>query len=211
MEYPKIHTLWKRGEDHKIIEGDYSKPEFASIKTWRVQEKIDGTNVRIFINCDKGVEIKGRTNEALLHPKLIKLIEEKHYYNQTLPIGNMILFGEGFGAGIQKGGIYRKDMSFILFDVYANGRWSTREEVNDIAKLLDLEQPADLGSMTQDDIVSFVKSKPRGRYNNEGYIMEGVVVRSEPLMRYNTQSADPIVWKLKVKDFHESYRTSKES
>ena len=65
MEYPKINSLWKRegwyfNEKDKLgiqrsgrqslIPGDYADPAFAAIKRWRVDEKIDGTNIRIFFN-----------------------------------------------------------------------------------------------------------------------------------------------------------------
>jgi len=51
MKYPKINTIWKRDESNKfkIIEGDFSKQEFANIKNWQITEKIDGTNIRLII------------------------------------------------------------------------------------------------------------------------------------------------------------------
>lgn len=199
---------------HKLIEptsgeGGYACPEFAVQKKWRVQEKIDGTNIRIMIfggNCvdsNPSIEFKGRTNKAQLHPKLLaalQAIDFTHFF-AAFPGRSAIFFGEGFGAGIQSGGIYRPDMSFILFDVYLSGRWSTREEVSQFAEMLNLETPHDFGLMTEDEIVSFVKSKPRGKYGNGNYILEGVIARSEPLVRFNTMSANPVAWKLKVKDF----------
>lgn len=226
MEYPKINSLWKRedprlpgsrgnGKIHSLIEGDYAKQEFAAIDKWRVEEKIDGTNIRIYFSINREVDaqskhcsfgyvfdIKGRTSEAVIPNGL-----EDWIYNKRLEVGlgNLglikgILYGEGFGAGIQSGGIYRPDKAFILFDCYTN-RWSTREELKTIAEALNLETPHDLGMMTRDDIISFVKSKPHGFYGDKKYIMEGIVARSEPLMRFNTISADPVMWKLKVKDF----------
>lgn len=202
MEYPKINSLWKRDNDHNFIEGEYSCPEFANIKHWNVQEKIDGTNVRIFINKTVNtIQLFGRTSHAQIPPKLLTWFQNKSFDLDVIKSENAYLFGEGFGAGIQSGGIYRRDVSFILFDIYMNGRWSTREEVKEIANLLDLETPHDFGIMTQDDIISFVKSKPHGEYGDKKYIIEGVVCRSEPLMRFNNRSANPVTWKLKVRDF----------
>jgi len=39
MKYPKINTIWKRDEndDFRIIEGDYSKFEFTTIKEWHIE------------------------------------------------------------------------------------------------------------------------------------------------------------------------------
>jgi hypothetical protein len=206
MEYPKINSLWKRDIDtNAIIEGKYSCPEFESQSKWRVQEKIDGTNVRIYLNdgsvAHAWVEFKGRTNKAVLPDKLIKFlstIDFSEYHGS----GPRVLFGEGFGAGIQSGGIYRPDISFILFDVYRFGKWAPREEVLDVSFLLGLETPHDYGLMTTEEIISFVKSEPHGNYGNKKYITEGIIARSEPLVRFNTLSANPVMWKLKVKDFN---------
>lgn len=181
-------------------------------------------------NSECSIEIHGRTNKAQLNQKLIDFIWNKHFETKLdlFPINgevySTVLFGEGFGAGIQSGGIYRNDISFILFDVYMGGRWSTREEVKHLANLLELETPHDFGMMTQDEIISFIKSKPRGMYGantittpknifiaaagtgiivkpSPNYILEGIVARSEPLVRFNNNQASPVMWKLKVKDF----------
>ncbi len=202
MEYPKINSIWKRDDNNALIPGDYARPEFAAFKQWRVEEKIDGTNIRVYVQ-DGNIEIKGRTNKAEIPAPLLAFFARDEFMRalscfDTRPVQ---LFGEGFGAGIQSGGIYRPDVAFILFDVYMSNRWSTREEVHETAALLGLDHPADLGMMTEEEIVAFVKSRPKGRYNDNGYPMEGVMVRSQPLMRFNTQSADPVMWKLKVKDF----------
>ena len=231
MEYPKIHSLWKRAEGHNFIIGDYSCPEFATQTKWRVQEKIDGTNIRIVIQrfadpqldvlyttlkqgnkisnqiCD--ICLLGKTGNAQIPKGIIDWFQEKHFeitllQNSIFPIGTTILFGEGFGPKIQSGGIYRKDISFILFDVYMCGRWSTREEVDEIAKLLGLESPCDLGLMKEEEIVAFVCSKPKGFYGDKNYTIEGIVARSEPLVRFNNNQANPVMWKLKVKDFNPS-------
>lgn len=206
MEYPKINSIYKRetlpgGTVGRLIPGQYACPEFASFSQWRVEEKIDGMNIRVFVDGDR-IEIKGRTEHALLPPKLLQYFEGLKPFLLNNPIypHPYILFGEGFGAGIQKGGIYRKDVAFCLFDVYTN-RWSTREEVYAIAERFGLDRPHDFGLMTELEILNFVESQPSGKYNDKGYPMEGVMCRSEPLMRCNTYSAHPIQWKLKAKDF----------
>jgi len=208
MEYPKINTLWKRDDGHNIIEGDYACPEFASHKKWRVQEKIDGMNIRIYISQDGKVEVKGRTDQASIPPYLLNFISmldiARNLSNSGLftwvktPI---IMFGEGFGGKIQSGGRYSPTESFILFDVYVNGRWSTREEVDNFAIRLNLLSPHDFGMLTVNEIIEFVKSKPIGRYNRMSYEMEGVIARSEPLVRFNTMNANPVMFKLKARDF----------
>ena len=48
-EYPKIKTLWVRGEDHKVIPWGWSQPEFEYLRDcqWELTEKVDGTNIRV--------------------------------------------------------------------------------------------------------------------------------------------------------------------
>lgn len=205
MEYPKINTIWKRDANHKIIEGDYSCPEFAAIDKWEVQEKIDGTNIRIYVSHvdNNHVTVKGRTDKADVNNKIIDFVQAKKLDEKLIALksNQIILYGEGFGAGIQSGGIYRKDIAFILFDAYMNGRWSTRAEVLTLAQLFEFETPFDFGLLTTKQIIELVKMKPFGGYGKCDYEIEGVIARSEPLMRFNDRSANPIVWKLKVRDF----------
>lgn len=200
MEYPKINSLWKRDDKHRFIMGNYSCPEFEAIKYWNVEEKIDGMNIRVYIKDGK-IEVKGRTNDAMLPPKLLEFFHRPEFMDRLSYFQGKqaILFGEGFGGKIQKGGIYRKDISFILFDVHT-GRWGTREEVWDVAEQLGLEYPEYLGLMTQEKIIEYVQRNPIGKYNDSGYTMEGVMCRSDPLMLFN-RTGHPIMWKLKVRDF----------
>lgn len=202
MEYPKINSLWKRDDAHNLIEHDYACQEFGAFKKWRVEEKIDGTNIRVYIDNGK-VEVKGRTSKAEVPEKVIAFFNRDEFLQKISCFGeqSVELFGEGFGGNIQIGKHYRPDVAFILFDVYINGLWCSREEVYAWATTLGIDHPADLGMMTEKEIVALIKSKPTGRYNDTGYPMEGVMARSEPLMRFNKLRAHPIIWKLKVKDF----------
>ena len=202
MEYPKINSLWKRDNAHNIIENDYARAEFGAFKKWRVEEKIDGTNIRMYVQ-NGTIDVKGRTNKADVPAAVLAFLTREEFLQKLSCFGvnPVILFGEGFGGNIQIGTHYRKDVAFILFDVYMHGKWCSREEVWELAQKLGLDHPADLGMMTEEEIVAFVKSKPTGKYNDTGYPMEGVIARSEPLVRFNEQTADPVMWKLKVKDF----------
>ena len=204
MQYPKIHSLWKRqgwyleegkknnpeyqqGRQSFII-GDYALPEFGIIKQWRVSEKVDGTNIRIHLG-DK-VEFHGRNTDSNIPTKLY------HYLKSR----NIWLFGEGYGAGIQScGGNYRKDLGFILFDVFINGWWLEQEQVQDMAYNLNILHVPTLGSMTEEEIVEYVKSKPLSHCSEDKQIMEGIVARTEPtLIR---RSGEPLMMKLKCKEF----------
>ena len=56
-----------------------------------------------------------------------------------------------------------------------------------------------LGSMTEEEIVEYVKSKPLSHCSEDKQIMEGIVARTEPtLIR---RSGEPLMMKLKCKEF----------
>jgi len=234
MEYPKIETVFNRDEKFKVIEGELRLPEFGNVKNWYVTEKIDGTNVRViyqpvyettgFISKEfKEMEIlfRGRTDKAELHSNLTKYLEQTFTIeklgeifpeSEEFPMyPSVILFGEGYGPKIQKGGNYRKDISLRLFDVYVKdqshpfgGWWLEPENINDIAMKLDVQIAPPLGIMTMDEAVEYVKSRKHSIVasldrGNPDYQMEGIVARTKPLMF--TRKGERIVWKLKVKDF----------
>lgn len=223
MEYVKINSLWKRqgwyfeegkknNPDFKnnrqsFIIGDYSDPEFGNIKKWLVDEKIDGTNVRICFN--NTLTFQGRTKDAQMPCHLLARLQEIFTFEKMaevfpiIPEGsyrNVILFGEGYGPKIQKGGgNYRNEVGFILFDIFIDGWWLKREDVKQIAGILGIEVVPEIGMMTEEEIIDFVKSKPLSRCSIVHQMMEGVVCRSEPLMLFRNKK--PLMFKLKCKEF----------
>lgn len=225
MEYMKISSLWKRqgwyfDQDKKkspdyqagrqsFIVGDYAEPEFASIKKWRVEEKIDGTNIRVFFepsapNHADMVSFGGRTSKADIPKPLLAALNNHFTADRLLnafPDANqVILFGEGYGPKIQAcGGNYRSDPGFILFDVLVGNWWLKREDVHDLADKLEIPHAPDLGIMTEDEIVEFVKSRPPSRCSRSPQIMEGIIARSHPLLLF--RNGKPLMWKLKCKEF----------
>lgn len=116
----------------------------------------------------------------------------------------VILFGEGYGPKIQGcGSRYRKDVSFILFDVWCDGWWLEKASVLAIANQLDIEHTINQKIMTTQEVVDYVKSKPISYVaEDKTLVMEGVIARSVPLMLFR-QHKTPIMFKLKVKDFTE--------
>ncbi len=214
-----MQTLWKRDVKNKyvIIPGEYSKEEFANIKLWRVSEKIDGTNVRIELYFDwldeASVDIifKGRTDNAQIHTFLLAYLQKTLLKENILPIfeekkpERITLFGEGYGPKVQKGGgLYRKDVSFILFDVGIDGWWLKAQDVQEIAEKLDIDCVPEIGLMCEEEIVRFVKSKPQSILAQQEKVMEGVVCRSEPLMLF--RNGNPLMFKLKIKDYEKLER-----
>jgi ATP-dependent RNA circularization protein (DNA/RNA ligase family) len=205
MKYPKIQTLWKRDENKKftIIEGDFSKEEFASIDKWEVTEKIDGTNIRIFWNGET-VNFGGRTDNAQIPTFLLDTLQKTFTADKFKDVfpdsDNVVLFGEGYGQKIQSvGKKYRKDNGLILFDVVVNNWWLERDAVNDIAEKFGIKRVPVIGIMSKEEIIEFVKNNPKSTVSEEELTIEGVVVRSHPLMLFRDGS--PIMFKLKVSDY----------
>ena len=110
-----------------------------------------------------------------------------------------MLFGEGYGYKIQNGGLYRPDVSFILFDVAINGNYQPRETVEDIATTFGLEVVPIVLTGDIDDAIGFVRGKPMSTIGNAP--MEGVVGR--PLVEMQDRTGNRIIVKIKVKDFAE--------
>ena len=207
MKYPKINTIWKRDESNKyrIIEGEFSKKEFGGIKSWSITEKIDGTNIRVTLENNK-IRFDGKTDDAQISAHMYEALKQiftlkamQEAFKEPVP-AKVILYGEGYGAKVQKGGgLYRKDAGFILFDVWIDGWWLERENVVDIANKLNIKYVPEIGIMDYQKAIEYVKSKPLSTIAEEPKVIEGIVARSSPLMLF--RDGTPIMWKIKVKDF----------
>ncbi len=229
MKYPKIQTLFKRDKDNKfvIMPGQYSDPIFEHYDRWTVSEKIHGMNIRVFYDIYEDgshlVRFGGRTDAAqipvFLYDKLHKLFTaeglrevfgKKNEAGNYLPV-KLILFGEGFGARIQKGGgNYISDgVGFALFDIYIfesnenrhnRGWWMTRSTVFDVANKLNISQAPE-GDLiyTKQEIIDMVKNKRKSLIAESDHIAEGIVARADPPIQF--RDGNPVMFKLKVEDY----------
>ena len=207
IEYNKIETLYERDMDgtKKLIEGKFRNPaiEFLKDNVWQFTEKIDGTNIRIEWDGHK-VNYGGRTEAASIPAHLMnKLVEmfgtdeAEQMFEQKFGETPVILFGEGYGPKIQNGGNYRKDVSFILFDVLISGNYQPRSSVEDIAKAFGIDIVPIIMEGTIQDAVDFVKTCPKSTIGTAD--MEGVVGR--PKIEMRDRCGKRIIVKIKVKDF----------
>jgi len=53
MTYPKIETVYERGDDFRVDSTRVKRPEFRMLFPWHLTEKIDGTNIRIVIEPER--------------------------------------------------------------------------------------------------------------------------------------------------------------
>lgn len=186
-EYPKINSMFKRDmskPNRPLIVGDWATPEleYLSKCDWDFTEKVDGTNVRVmFVNGE--VKFGGRTDSAQMPTQLLRALEDiflpridalRNVFNE-----DACLYGEGYGAKIQKGGgNYKSDGNgFVLFDVLIGNVWLKRSSVVDIAVQLGIEFVPSVGSGTLYDALDLVGRGFRSRWGD--FTAEGIVARPE--------------------------------
>lgn len=209
-EYTKIETIFERDMEgsKKLIEGKFRNEtvEFLKDNKWICTEKIDGTNIGIVWNGHK-VSYQGRTERAQIPAHLMnKLIEmfggeiNEELFEQKFGEMPVILFGEGYGAKIQKGGgNYRSDVSFILFDVYLpeQNLWLKHDALEDIAKTFGIDVVPVVLTGTLQEAVDFVKQKPKSTIGAAD--MEGLVCK--PAVDMLDRMGRRVIVKVKVRDF----------
>ena len=205
-EYHKIQSIYKRDEKtHKFIEDNFSSPEFEYLQNniWTFTEKIDGTNVRVYWNHEtQEVSFSGRTANAqipvFLYDKLNELFpSDKFKQFET----SLCLYGEGYGARIQKGGgnYISNGVSFILFDVLVGDFWLRSAGVEDVASKLSIDIVPVIGEGTLHDAIRIVKNGLYSTLGKEDFIAEGLVLR--PKVDLFTRMGHRIITKVKGKDF----------
>ncbi len=205
-EYHKIQTVYKRNPETRfktLLEGDYSLPEFAFLakNEWVFTEKVDGTNIRVMFDGEQ-ITFGGKTDNAQIPAFLVARLNER-FLPQLEAFKDIFgeavcLYGEGYGAKIQKGGgNYRQDQDFVLFDVKVGKWWLQREDVEDIASKLSLDIVPIIGSGTLFDMVE----QARHGFNSiwGDFKAEGIVAR--PATELKSRNGKRIITKIKHRDF----------
>jgi hypothetical protein len=146
-EYPKIPGPYRRHIEgpnrNQLIEGYWTSPELQATATleWCWTEKVDGTNVRVMWDGHR-VTFGGRTDRAQMPVKLMERLAElfpEELLEQYSGADPVTLYGEGYGAGIQRGGLYRDHIDFVLFDVRVGRWWLNRSDVEGVAGALGID------------------------------------------------------------------------
>ncbi len=204
--YHKINSIYKRDEKtNKFIVGQFANEETEYLKDldWEWTEKFDGTNVRIGWNEDDKLRIGGRSENSQMPITLIEALNEilpEENIRKVFPdCSRLVLYGEGVGAKIQKGGgNYKSDgQTFVLFDVRVGDWLLKREDVDDVADKLEIKSTSVVSVESIDSAIERVKSEITstwGDFNAEGLV--GV-----PKGNLYTRRGYRIITKLKIKDF----------
>jgi len=205
-EYHKIQSVFKRDElTHKFIEGKWSLPEFEYLQNnqWIFTEKVDGTNIRVYWDgLTDELRFGGRTDNSQMSVNLMEKLQSiftvdrlKSFY----PDLTMTLYGEGYGAKIQKGGgnYNPNGIDFVLFDILINENWLERENVEDISSKLNLRCVPIIGEGTLHKAIEMTKNGYNSKWGE--FTAEGIVAR--PSTELRTRRGHRIITKVKCKDW----------
>ena len=213
-EYHKIETLYERDETtHRLKHPLVLKNRvYGLVNPWVFTEKIDGTNIRC-IWRDGILTFAGKTDAAQMHPDLVRWLHTHltpDLMRAAFPTQEdacpVVLYGEGYGAGIQKGGgDYSPEKRLILFDVavYASPDgpvwWLSDENVRDVGAKLSLDVVPRIGEMPLAAAAELVRTGFPSLVGTSGRLAEGVVGR--PAEALFDKKGHRLIVKLKTKDF----------
>jgi hypothetical protein len=209
-EYLKINTIFKRdsGNGNIIIPGDWALPEFGYLQDcpWDWTEKVDGCNIRLRWDGSK-VTVGGRTDGSQVPARLLAELGpylEPGTWQAAFPdAGDVTVYGEGYGAGIQKGAVYRPDQTVIVFDVRVGPWWLAREDVADVAGKLGLDVVPTFGTHTLNAAWDGLTAGDFSSHWTDAPI-EGLVGR--PAVDLFNRNGDRVVAKMKVRDWTQYQR-----
>src|SRR5699024_5020091 len=147
------------------------------------------------------VTFGGRTDRAQIPAKLIQALIEmfpEELFEQAFGEQAVTLYGEGYGAGIQKGGgNYSPAPSFVLFDVLVGDWWLLRDAVEDVAVKLGVRVVPIVVEGTLHDAIARVRDGLVSTWGD--FAAEGLV--GVPKAGLLDRAGKRIAVKVKTKDF----------
>lgn len=203
-QYHKIENVFNRDIiTNKLVEGQYREPIFQYLASldWIATEKVDGTNIRVMWK-DGEISFAGKSDNAQLHKDLVKRLHElfddkKEVFIEKFGEKNVCLYGEGYGAGIQTGGCYKPTKDFVLFDVWIEGVWLERGNVEGISQLLGIEVVPIVKIAPLTELIDLVKNGFTSHWGE--FQPEGLVAR--PVVELKTRLGERVITKIKRCDF----------
>jgi hypothetical protein len=211
QKYTKIQTIFKRCTEkgpnkNKIIEGDWTLPEFEALQNveWEATEKIDGTNISVIWDSEQGrVFFAGRDENAQIPARLVNVLVEtfpaSKFSETEMP--SMIIFGEGYGKGIQKAGegYNPNGVDFMAFDIFCGGFWLERANIEEIVGKLEIDVVPLVDSLTLMQAVDYVRGGFATFIRPSNATAEGLVLRAPHGLL--TRKGERLITKIKCKDF----------
>ena len=216
----------------KVIPGKFRNEAYSLIKEWEWTEKIDGTNIRITYDecplpCEfdkksnisrkqvrkvveyeggyRGIKYDGRTDAAELPGGVVDYLDNK--LSTTIILEEfqdkkVVIYGEGYGGKIQKGGGYSQTQKFIVFDIFIDGFWLKRADVEEICNKLGLDLVPIILTGSLNEAVHIVKHGFMSKLGDGSVKSEGLIGRTKvPLFTHHGQR---LITKLKTCDFEQN-------
>lgn len=204
-EYHKIENIFERDiTTNKLIIGKFKSNYLEVLATleWIATEKVDGTNIRIIWENNE-FRYGGKTDRAQFPKGFEEYLQAtfeplKPFFLEKFADKKVCFYGEGYGAGIQKGDVYRPDKAFVLFDIWCEGVWFNRGAVEEIARQLEIEVVPIVARGNLLSIVDIVKNGLPSQWNPK-ITAEGVVAR--PVIELFDNRKNRIIVKIKNRDF----------
>lgn len=186
------------------------------------QKYLENANVFVDAFTEFKIEFKGKSDDAIIPKHLLAKMQEifteskvyeafaEHYVlnngNFEKNLNPIILYGEGYGVKIQKGGNYISNgVDFILFDVKIGDFWLLRDSCEDIARSLNINIVPLVGLMTIPEAIEYVKKGFVSNISeNRSYMAEGLVLKT-PLGLMDRRG-NRLITKIKYKDFRDLER-----
>lgn len=209
--YQKIFCPFKRDLEgsREVLWGVWQNDtiEYLKYLPWTFTEKIDGTNIRIYWDGYK-ISFAGRVETSEIPKYLLDYLNEtfnnpivEELFEQSFGSREVILFGEGYGPKIQDvGAKYRDSLSFILFDVMINGNYQSRNTVEQIAKIFNIDVVPIVMTGTIYEAIKYVMSQPKSIIaKDKDLFMEGLV--GKPQLELQDRCGNRVITKIKWHDF----------
>ena len=205
--YPEIPTIYKRGGRGKFLQ----PPQYATTELeylaeceWEWTEKVDGMNIRVLLSENPPI-FGGKTDKAQLPVTLFRYLDER--FRDARSPDELLLFGEGYGAGSQKGGLYHPGPRFVLFDAWCGGLWLLPDALAEVATAYALDRVPVIGSGTLPELRVAVERGFRSKWGE--FPAEGIVAR--PVVQLLARDGERIITKLKTRDFYPIVRRPRAS
>lgn len=208
------------------IDGTNIRIEITSETDWDLEDENEDVK-GVFFN----VNYKGKSDNADVPKDLIDYLKDKFPAEKVLNAFNykpyikreefetygikptalapivpktIVIYGEGYGAGIQSGGYYRKDKAFIMFDVAIDKHYMSIDARNDICTKIGADLVPFMGDMTIEEAIEYVKRGFKSVIAEEDHNAEGLVLR--PLVDLYGKRGNRIITKIKTCDFSDYFR-----
>ena len=196
-EYQKIGNVFKFDEKYKNIVGLNEPYETLKNIIWQGTEKIDGINTRVYWDGHR-ITWAGHTDTSEMQPNVAAAMERifgsqemEYLFEQAFEDKKVYIFGEAYGAGIQKGGgLYAADgksVDFIVFDVNIDGWDLRRKDVDIVAAQLGLKSVPVCFEGTLEEAKQYVAEHHMSTLNGGLHEMEGLVLQPRDVQLYNNK------------------------